>query len=380
MSVHTVSQKYCRKLPFAGWLIAALVVSLTFLGLVVLFSASRAMDLGPTVLLRKQLMWLVIATLAGGFAMIVNLAALRNYIYLLAGGAVLLLLLVLIPGIGVTVNGAQRWLEFGSMRLQVSEIGKLGLLFMMAHYLAGNRRNLDDVLRGYLVPCGMLAVICGLILIEPDFGTAFLCGLVGGVMLYLAGVRLKFLIPTGIAAVSLFSVAVYHDPIRLRRITSFLDIEGNRSDSAYQLWQGMLAFGAGGVQGVGLGAGRQQMSFLPEAHTDFIFAIVGEELGFVFTVGVVILFMSLFFIGAFQLKHAPDLYQYLLVMGALLFVTLQALINIGVVTGCLPTKGISLPFISYGGSNLVLMFVLIGIILNGFRIWDLPELRRQREL
>ena len=367
-------------IPPAGVFIALIVISLTFLGLVVLFSASQAMHSDPTVLLRKQLIWLVIATLAGGFAMVVNLTALRDYAYVLAGGAVLLLVLVLIPGIGVTVNGAQRWIDCGPMRLQVSEIGKLGLLFMMAHYLAANRRNLDDALRGFIIPCGMLAVICGLIIIEPDYGTAFLCGAVGGIMLYLAGLRLKFLIPTALAALTLFSVAVYHDPVRLRRITSFLDVEGNRSDSSYQLWQGILAFGAGGVQGVGLGAGRQQMSFLPEAHTDFIFAIVGEELGLVFTLGVVVLFMILFFVGVLQLKRAPDLYQYLLIMGALLFVTLQALINIGVVTGCLPTKGMSLPFISYGGSNLVFMFVLTGIILNGFRSWELPALWRQRQL
>jgi len=367
-------------IPPAGVFIALIVISLTFLGLVVLFSASQAMHSDPTVLLRKQLIWLVIATLAGGFAMVVNLTALRDYAYVLAGGAVLLLVLVLIPGIGVTVNGAQRWIDCGPMRLQVSEIGKLGLLFMMAHYLAANRRNLDDALRGFIIPCGMLAVICGLIIIEPDYGTAFLCGAVGGIMLYLAGLRLKFLIPTALAALTLFSVAVYHDPVRLRRITSFLDVEGNRSDSSYQLWQGILAFGAGGVQGVGLGAGRQQMSFLPEAHTDFIFAIVGEELGLVFTLGVVVLFMTLFFVGVLQLKRAPDLYQYLLIMGALLFVTLQALINIGVVTGCLPTKGMSLPFISYGGSNLVFMFVLTGIILNGFRSWELPALWRQRQL
>ena len=367
-------------IPPAGVFIALIVISLTFLGLVVLFSASQAMHSDPTVLLRKQLIWLVIATLAGGFAMVVNLTALRDYAYVLAGGAVLLLVLVLIPGIGVTVNGAQRWIDCGPMRLQVSEIGKLGLLFMMAHYLAANRCNLDDALRGFIIPCGMLAVICGLIIIEPDYGTAFLCGAVGGIMLYLAGLRLKFLIPTALAALTLFSVAVYHDPVRLRRITSFLDVEGNRSDSSYQLWQGILAFGAGGVQGVGLGAGRQQMSFLPEAHTDFIFAIVGEELGLVFTLGVVVLFMTLFFVGVLQLKRAPDLYQYLLIMGALLFVTLQALINIGVVTGCLPTKGMSLPFISYGGSNLVFMFVLTGIILNGFRSWELPALWRQRQL
>ena len=380
MCARTALRNSFWSIPPAGVFIALSVISLTFLGLVVLFSASQAMHSDPTVLLRKQLIWLVIATLAGGVAMLVNLAALRDYAYILAGGAVLLLVLVLIPGIGVTVNGAQRWIDCGPMRLQVSEIGKLGLLFMMAHYLAANRRNLDDALRGFIIPCGMLAVICGLIIIEPDYGTAFLCGAVGGIMLYLAGLRLKFLIPTALAALTLFSVAVDHDPVRLRRITSFLDVEGNRSDSSYQLWQGILAFGAGGVQGVGLGAGRQQMSFLPEAHTDFIFAIVGEELGLVFTLGVVVLFMTLFFVGVLQLKRAPDLYQYLLIMGALLFVTLQALINIGVVTGCLPTKGMSLPFISYGGSNLVFMFVLTGIILNGFRSWELPALWRQREL
>jgi cell division protein FtsW len=380
MSNHLAPRNTFWRIPAAGFFIGLIVISLTFLGLVILFSASQAMHDDPTVLLRKQLIWLGLAVVAGGISMVVNLDALRPYAYILAGGAVLLLVVVLVPGIGVRVNGAQRWIDFGPMRLQVSEIGKLGLLFVMAHYLALNRRFLDDMLRGFIVPCGILAVICGLVIIEPDFGTAFLCGVVGGLMLFLAGVRLKFLIPVALSALTLFSVAVYHDPVRLLRITSFLDVEGNRSDSSYQLWQGILAFGAGGVQGVGLGAGRQQMSFLPEAHTDFIFAIVGEELGLVFTVGVVVLFMTLFFIGVLQLKRAPNLYQYLLIMGALLFITLQALINIGVVTGCLPTKGMSLPFISYGGSNLVFMFTLTGIILNGFRSWELPALRRQREL
>lgn len=380
MSTTPTPQTNLWKLPLASAFVLLVVVSLTFLGLVVLYSASRALATDPTLLLRKQLIWLGIALIACVAVIFANLSAVRKYVYLLAGGAVFMLVLVLVPGIGVRVNGAQRWIDLGPMLLQVSEIGKLGLLFALAHYLAANRRDLDDILRGYIIPCGILAVFCGLILIEPDFGTAFLCGTVGGLMLYLAGVRLKFLIPTAISALTLFSIAVYKDPVRLKRITSFLDVEGNRSDSSYQLWQGILAFGAGGIDGVGLGAGRQQMAFLPEAHTDFIFAIVGEELGLLFTLGVVILFMLLFYVGVFQLKRAPNLYQYLLVMGALLFVTLQALINIGVVTGCLPTKGMSLPFISYGGSNLVFMFVLIGIILNGFRAWEMPEMPRQREL
>jgi cell division protein FtsW len=380
MSARTATPNSSWRIPPIGLFIILIVVGLTFLGLVILFSASQSMHEDPTVLLKKQLIWLVLATIAGGIAMMVNLEALREYAYWLAAGSVLLLALVLIPGIGVEVNGARRWMDFGFMRLQVSEIGKLGLIFSMAHYLATYRRDFNRVIKGYFYPCVLLAIFCSLIILEPDYGTAFLCGAVGGCLMFLAGVRLKFLIPTTFAALSLFSVAVYNDPVRLQRITSFLDVEGNRSDSAYQLWQGILAFGAGGIHGVGLGSGRQQMSFLPEAHTDFIFAIVGEELGFLFTSGVVLLFMTLFFVGVLQLKRAPNLYQYLLVMGALLFITFQALINIGVVTGCLPTKGMSLPFISYGGSNLVFMFVLTGIILNGFRSWELPALRGQREL
>ena len=380
MSARTATPNSSWRIPPIGLFIILIVIGLTFLGLVILFSASQSMHDDPTVLLKKQLIWLVLATFAGGIALIVNLEALREYAYWLAAGSILLLVIVLIPGIGIEVNGARRWMDFGFMRLQVSEVGKLGLIFSMAHYLATYRRDFNRVLKGYFYPSVLLAIFCSLIILEPDYGTAFLCGAVGGCLMYLAGVRLKFLIPTAFAALSLFSVAVYHDPIRLSRITSFLDVEGNRSDSAYQLWQGILAFGAGGIHGVGLGSGRQQMSFLPEAHTDFIFAIVGEELGFLFTAGVVLLFMTLFFVGVLQLKRAPNLYQYLLVMGALLFITFQALINIGVVTGCLPTKGMSLPFISYGGSNLVFMFVLTGIILNGFRSWELPALRGQREL
>ncbi len=380
MRTGTVPRRSIWRIPPAGAFVGLIVLTLTFLGLVVLFSATQAMYENPAHLLRKQSIWLACALGAGAVTYLVNLDVIRRYVWLLAGLALLLLALVLVPGIGVRVNGAQRWLSFGPMKLQVSEVGKLALIFLMAHYLASNRRQMDEFLRGFLVPCGLLGAFCLLIFMEPDYGTTALCALVGGTLLFLAGVKLRYLLPTAGLAAAAFSLAVYLDPIRLRRITSFLDVEGNRADASYQLWQGMLAFGAGGLHGVGLGAGRQQMFFLPEAHTDFIFAIVGEELGLPFTAGIVLLFMTLFLVAVLQLKRAPNLYQYLLVMGALLFITLQALINIGVVTGCLPTKGMSLPFISYGGSNLVLMFALTGIILNGFRNWDLPALRRPRDL
>lgn len=357
-----------------------IVTILTVLGIIILFSASQAMHSNPVALLKKQMLWLVLGCIIGCFVFKLDLERIRPFIPIITGAALLLLALVLIPGVGVKVNGAQRWLDFGVMRLQVSEIGKIGLLFCLAHYLAINRRSLDAWKEGYIFPFSLLGLFVGLIFLEPDYGTAFLCGLVGCVLFYVSGMKLRYLLPTAGLALLLFCIAIVLNPERLSRITSFLDVESNRSDSGYQLWQGIIAFGVGGVEGVGLGSGQQQMSFLPEAHTDFIFSIIGEELGLFFSMGVVILFLTLFILVLFQLKYAPNLYQYLLVLGALLMVEFQALINIGVVTGCLPTKGMSLPFISYGGSNLVLMFVLIGLILNCLCHWSKVPLKEAREL
>ncbi|MFI5205766.1 MAG: FtsW/RodA/SpoVE family cell cycle protein, partial [Candidatus Paceibacterales bacterium] len=177
-----------------------------------------------------------------------------------------------------------------------------------------------------------------------------------------------------------FAGAILADPVRLKRITAFLDVEGNKFDSSYQLWQGMLAFAAGGVTGVGLGNGRQQLSFLPEAHNDFIFPVIGEELGLFFSSGVVILYGVIFFLGVKILRLAPNLFYFSLASGSLLCIIFQALINIGVVTGLLPTKGMSLPFISYGGTNLILVFVLIGVLLNCLRTWSKQPLDESREL
>jgi cell division protein FtsW len=198
--------------------------------------------------------------------------------------------------------------------------------------------------------------------------------------MFQSGTSLKWLLPIAFMAIFAFSVLVYFDPVRIRRVTSFLDVEANANDSAYQLWQGMLAFGVGGLDGVGLGMGRQQMHFLPEAHTDFIFPVIGEELGLICTMSIVLCFLVLFVVVCWRLRMAPKLYEYLLAMGSLLFICLQAIINMGVVTGSMPTKGMSLPFISYGGSNLMVTFVFLGIIINVFRKWDNPRAYRPREI
>lgn len=363
----------------ASYVVLFAVLSLSVLGLIVLASAGRASRGGADLIFQKQLIWFCLALSAGGVAAVIDLEHLRRHMVWIALAVVVLLVLVSIPGIGVKVNGARRWLDLGLMRLQVSDLARPALILIFAHYLSKHQRELATFTKGFLVPCGMLGLLCALILIQPDFGTAFLCGVVGFTLLFLAGARLIFWLPTLLSAVSLFAVAIYLNPVRFKRITTFLDVEAQKADGGLQPWQSTLAFGSGGWGGVGLGNGRQSLN-LPEAHTDFIFPIMGEELGYFCTTGVVFVFLAFFGVVTWQLRKAPSLYHFLIVSGAILFITLQALINMGVVTVLLPTKGMSLPFISYGGSNLMMMFVLVGLIVNCFCHWSAPPLRKTRDL
>ena len=357
------------------------VAALLAIGLAVLFSASSPIKGGPYAYLYKQLIFLALALGAGWVVARADLEQVRKFAWPAAGLALLGLGLVLLPHVGISVKGSRRWLGLGGMRMQVSEFAKLALVFSLAHYLALAQNRLADFWRGFALPVAWIGVFAGLILLEPDFGTAFLTGAIGMIMLFLAGARLKFLLPSIGVALTGFVVLVLHNPNRLRRITSFLDVEANRGDGAYQLWQAILAFASGGVDGVGLGNGRQQQAILPEAHTDFIFAILGEELGLLFTLLVVGLFITIFIAGLMHVRRAPNLFQFLLVTGCLLLICLQAIINLGVVTGMLPTKGMSLPFISAGGSNLLLMGLLVGVIINTQRTWERPKpLMRKRSL
>lgn len=367
-----------RNLPALSLILA--VASLTGLGLIILFSVTHSQYTDPYFIVQRQVIWLCLAVVAAAAAFFIDLEKMRAFVWLIAVSVIIMLTLVLIPGIGLEINGAQRWLDLGPMNMQVSDFAKIGLIFVLSHYLAQNQRSLKSFGQGFFIPSLIIGTVVVLILLQPDFGTAFLTGVIGFTLLFLAGARLIYLIPSVFLSGVLFCIAIFLDPVRLKRITAFLDVEGNRSDGAYQLWQGILAFGAGGMSGVGLGNGRQQMAFLPEAHTDFIFPIIGEELGFFFTTGVVFVFLGIFLIGVWQLRRSPNLFQFLFASGALMLITLQALLNFGIVTGCLPTKGMSLPFISYGGSNLVCMFFLVGIILNYLQEWNRSALRKPREL
>jgi len=350
-------------------LIAVCCIGLTILGLTILFSASASFRQGPYFYLNKQLIGVFLAGVVCFVASRVNLDYARRYSWWIAGITLFLLALVLIPQIGIEVKGSRRWLGLGPVRVQVSEFAKLGLVFCLAHYLALNQTRISELTRGYLYPLAIIGAFAGLIVLEPDFGTAALVVIVGLTMLFLAGAKWRYIVPTVVLVVSAFTILVVNNPNRLRRFLAFLDVEGNKQSGTYQLYQALAAYAAGGTDGAGLGQGRQQLNFLPEAHTDFIFAVIGEELGLWFTLGVVVVFAVIFVAGLVHLRRAPNLFHFLLVVGCLMLICLQAIVNLGVVTGVFPTKGMSLPFISAGLSNLLLMGLLVGIFLNTQRTW-----------
>jgi cell division protein FtsW len=357
--------------------IVVCALGLAMLGLSILFSASAWFKQGPYFYLNKQLIGVVAAAVVCFVVSRLNLDYIRRYAWWIGGACLVLLLLVLV--VGINVNGSRRWLGYGSVRMQVSEFAKLGLVFCLAHYLALNQTRIGELKRGFLYPIGIIGAFAGLTLLEPDFGVAALMVAVGLVLLFLAGAKWRYILPTVASAGGLFTIAVMNNPNRLRRMTEFLSEE-----KSYQLRQGLAAFAAGGIEGAGLGQGRQQLSYLPEAHTDYIFSVVGEELGLVFTMAVVVTFTVILIAGLVHLRRAPNLFHFLLVLGCVLLICMQAIINLGVVTAIFPTKGMSLPFISAGLSNLMLMGMLLGVIVNTQRNWGraaLPErVRRMREV
>jgi cell division protein FtsW len=349
------------------------VVTITLLclafGLVMLYSTSapyaqKAFGDGHHYL-KRQCLWI-------GLGVAALLVAMRCDVHLLrkASGPLLLVSIALLAVTlrsGVVVNGARRWLAAGPFRFQPSEAAKLALILFLAHRLAWDQRRVKTFVRGFLVPMTATAVVALLVFAEPDFGTSALVAAVAFMMMFVAGTRLIYLLPTVLGGVAAFAVAIMRDPERMGRMLAFLDLEAYGQTAGYQVKQAILAFGSGGTTGVGLGASGQKMFYLPEAHTDFIFPIIGEELGLIATVTLVVAF-TILFVAAFWLSlRSGDLYLGLLGMGIALLIGLQAFINMGVVTGILPTKGLPLPFISFGGSNLVVNLAAVGILINIYR-------------
>ena len=338
------------------------VGALVALGIVMLYSASMS-EQGMRMLV-KQSQWLGLGAIACTIAATVDYRQLRRFAWPILIFAALLLALVLVPQIGYKIGGARRWFKLGPISFQPSELGKVALLIWTAFYCEWQTRNMKNFKQGVIYPWAVLGVLLCLILVEPDRGTFILMSAVCAGVLYVGGVRAHYLaIPVILGAVGI-AYLLYVDPVRMARIMSWLNPEDFKTTTGYQNWQAMIALGSGGVVGVGLGDGRQKLGFVPEHLTDFIFSVIGEELGLIATLSILLAFLLITLCGMTIAWKARDRFGYYLATGITLLIAAQAVINIGVVTSALPNKGMSLPFISYGGSNLLMMLTMVGILIS----------------
>lgn len=345
----------------AATILICCVAALLALGFVMLYSCSLG-QAGPKYLM-SQLMWCGIGLVPCAAAATLDYRILRRVAWPVYFLAIVLLVLVFVPPIGVWAKGAYRWINLGSMRFQPSELAKIALILVMALYCDKHQRHIASWKTGVLTPLAILVPVLALIYKEPDRGTTILLAGVSGVMLLVAGVRFRYILIPGTAAAVGLVFSLLNDPIRSRRIFSWLNIEEHKAGAGFQPWQAMLALGSGGWFGVGLGNSTQKL-MVPDRHTDFIFSIIGEELGATGSLLVVGGYLTIFLAGVYISAKASDTFGTLLATGVTFLIGCQAFINIGVVSSFLPTKGLPLPFVSYGGSSLLIMMTCLGLLLS----------------
>lgn len=345
-----------------------IVMVLLALGIVMVYSSSEVTSYFKTgdsfYYLKKQLLWAIIGLGAMGLMIRLDYWKLRGWVLPVLLASFALLVVVLIPGVGKEVNGAQRWINLGFTTFQPSEIIKLALVLFTAYGLSLQGDKVRFFGRGVLPYLLVLALACGLILAQPDLGTAAAAAGTIYIMLFAAGARGKHLTYLGLAGVGAIGVAIAMAPYRMKRFLAFLDPFADPQGSGFHIIQSLYALGSGGFFGVGLGESKQKFFYLPEQHTDFIYAIIGEELGFIGAALVILLFVLYVWRGFKIAITSPDPFASLLAVGLTSMIGLQALVNIGVVTGSMPVKGMPLPFISFGGTSLVFTLAGVGILLN----------------
>jgi cell division protein FtsW len=345
------------------------VIGLIVLGLVML-SSTAAFAPGnhgdQLFFLKRQAMWLGVATVVCLIASCLDHHLFQRWWWLLLGISFVLLLLCFAPGIGLRIKGAARWIHVGSTSFQPSEMAKLAAVSTLAWWFARHEESALGFWKGFVLPLAFYACIAAPIALEVDMGTTALLGVTTFILMFVAGTRWRYLFPMVLVGVAGLAFAVSKMPERVGRVMAFMHPE-KYPDDAYQQLQGLIALGSGGVEGLGLGNGRQKMLFLPEAHTDFILPVVGEELGLRVTLLIVFGFVVIIMCGAIIALRARDRFGMLLGFGIVVMIAFQAAVNIGVTTMVLPNKGFPLPFISYGGSNLVFCMLGVGILINIYR-------------
>jgi cell division protein FtsW len=353
------------------YILILIVIAIVSMGLLMVTSASitvSAQELHqPFYYFFRQIIYLTAGCTLGAVAVQFEIETWEHYSWLLLIMALVLLTLVIIPGVGRSVNGSMRWIGAGPLGFQVSEFAKLAVIVYMSAYLWRHNLEVKTKLSGFLKPMGILGVISLLLLREPDFGALVVITVTTLGLMFLAGMRLQHFLALFALALGALSVLAISAPYRLARLTSFLNPWAHPFDSGYQLTQSLIAFGRGGWSGVGLGKSIQKLFYLPEAHTDFLFAVIAEELGLLGTLCVIALFaflvVRIFKIGRKSQalnKHFAGFMAY----GFAMWIAIQFIVSIGVNSGLLPTKGLTLPFMSYGGSSLLTNCIMIALVLR----------------
>lgn len=356
----------------ASTLLILCVGGLLALGMVTLYSCSN-LQFGARYL-AQQAAWAGCGLAACFVAASVDYRSLRKWALVPFVLSFIALLLVWAPGVGMKVNGSHRWLDLKIGSFQPSEAAKIALILFLAWYADKYQDQMRKFWRGLVLPGSIALCLIVPVFLEPDRGTTILmCGLTAA-MLILAGVRWHYVVPPVLTGAVGMAYVLLADPMRQRRIITWLDPEQHKSTaSGYQSWQALIALGSGGPLGLGLGNGRQKLGFLPEHHTDFIFSMVGEEMGLAGTWAVLAVYAIFVICGVYIAWHSRDTFGLMLAGGITFLIGMQAFINIGVVTSALPNKGLSLPFISYGGSSLLLMLMGVGVLLSVARHSGTPR-------
>ena len=344
------------------------VATLVAIGIVMIYSAS-AIYADTTMkdsmyFLKRHMVYVAIGFTLMILAMFADLSKLRAWVKPIMLVAIALLVLVLVPHIGRETSGARRWFRLGMINFQPSEFVKIAIILYMADFISRKEAVIKTFRYGYLPAMAVLGLTVGLVLVEPDLGTAVTISVITVLMLFAGGLRPAYIMASLFASLPVLYALLFRISYRRKRMMAFLNPWADRRGTGFQIIQSFVALGSGGLFGVGLGQSRQKLFYLPASHTDFIFSIIGEELGFIGTASVVVLFGIFIWQGMKIVFKALGTFERMVSLGIVSLIGLEAIINIGVTAGALPTKGLPLPFISYGGTGLAFHLMAVGILLN----------------
>jgi len=365
----------------SAYILFLAVLALLVIGIVMLFSTSAyARDSHGDVyfFIKRQAIWIGIGLVACIFAALMNYQFWQKTWWLWFAVALAALALCYIPHIGMRINGSRRWVGYGPITFQPSEFAKIATIIFLAAWFARREKPDGNVFSEFIIPLAIISVPAALVLGEVDLGTTALIGTTAFVVMFIAGTNPLWLGGLAVAGLGGLLIVATQISERMGRLSAFLHPQNYKDDAGLQQMQALIAWGSGGMDGLGLGNGRQKMLYLPYAHTDFIFPIIGEELGLRFSLLVVFLFVVIIVCGIMIALHARDRFGLLLGCGIVSLLALQAAVNIGVTTSLLPNKGLPLPFISYGGSNLAACMFAIGVLVNIYRqgVLEPPPVKR----